>query len=95
MKNNLAMVLGTNVSKSISPLIFNYWFLKYSIGGKYNQKEIKKSEFNKQIKKILKQKDICGLNITIPFKEEIISHLDSLDGHSKKIGAVNCVTIKK
>ncbi len=95
MKNNLAMVLGANVNKSLSPIIFNYWFLKYSIGGRYNYKEIKKNEFNKQIKKILNQKDICGLNITIPFKEEIIPHLDSIDEDSKKIGAVNCVTIKK
>ena len=94
MKNNLAAVLGTNVSKSLSPLIFNYWFLKYSINGQYKHIEIKKSELNKQIKKILNQKNICGLNITIPFKEEIISHLDSLDEHAKKIGAVNCVTIK-
>ena len=36
-----------------------------------------------------------GLNITIPFKQKIIKHLDELDKHSKKINAVNCVVIKK
>ena len=38
---------------------------------------------------------MCGLNVTTPFKEEIIPYLDNLDKHSKEIGAVNCVTVKK
>ncbi|WP_425076022.1 shikimate dehydrogenase family protein [Psychroserpens sp. S379A] len=37
--------------------------------------------------------DIFGLNVTIPYKEEIIPYLDKLDKKAKKIGAVNTITI--
>jgi shikimate dehydrogenase len=35
-----------------------------------------------------------GLNVTIPFKEEIITHLDNLSEQALKIGAVNCISVK-
>ena len=95
MKNKTALVLGNNTRKSLSPLIFNYWFLKYAVRGKYNYKEVREDEFESTIKKILSKKNICGLNITIPFKEKIIPYLDCLDESSRKINAVNCVTIKE
>src|SRR5690554_2431358 len=34
-----------------------------------------------------------GYNVTIPYKKEIISYLDSLDFHAEKIGAVNTIQI--
>src|SRR5690606_513114 len=36
-----------------------------------------------------------GFNVTIPYKEAIISYLDSLDFHAEQIGAVNTIKIKK
>ena len=92
MSKKKAFVVGANVSKSLSPTIFNYWFDKYGINAEYGYKEIKKKSFDKDIKLILKEDGLCGLNITIPFKEKIIPHLDTLDKHSTQIGAVNCVS---
>lgn len=37
--------------------------------------------------------DLYGLNVTIPYKKEIIPYLDWLDPVSKKIGAVNTIKI--
>lgn len=37
--------------------------------------------------------ELSGFNVTIPYKTEIISHLDQLDTESASIGAVNCVHI--
>jgi shikimate dehydrogenase len=34
---------------------------------------------------------LCGLNVTIPYKEQIISYLDKLDSVAERIGAVNTV----
>ena len=92
MKKKKAYVVGTNVSKSLSPLIFNYWFKKYNVDGIYEYKEIKEEFFDFEIKKLLKEENVCGINVTIPFKEKIIMYIDDLDEHSKLIGAVNCVS---
>ncbi|HJO13388.1 MAG: shikimate dehydrogenase [Pelagibacteraceae bacterium] len=92
MSKARAFVVGTNVNKSLSPTIFNYWFEKYRISAEYKHKEIKEENFDKEIKLILKDDKLRGLNITTPFKEKIITHLDVLEKHSVQIGAVNCVT---
>lgn len=36
---------------------------------------------------------IKGLNVTIPYKEEIMPHLDQIDSAAQKIGAVNTIKI--
>ena len=88
-------VIGDNVSKSLSPLIFNHWFKKYKINAKYSFIEIKSKNFEKIILKIVKEKKITGLNITIPYKKKIFKFLDSTSLHAKKIEAVNCVMFGK
>ena len=88
-------VVGNKSSKSLSPTIFNYWFKKYNINAKYGFIELNIKNFDKKIKEILDNKDIGGLNITIPFKQTIIKHIDNLDQHAKKINAVNCVTVNE
>lgn len=39
--------------------------------------------------------NLCGLNVTIPYKEKIISYLDKIHPKAAKIGAVNCIKITK
>lgn len=39
------------------------------------------------------EKDLHGLNVTIPYKETVIEYLDDLDETAQKIGAVNCIKI--
>ena len=92
MNKQVAYVIGSNVSKSLSPKIFDYWFNKYNINATYGYKEIKETNFNKDIKKILNEDSLSGLNITIPYKERIINYLKKSDEHSELIGAVNFVT---
>lgn len=36
---------------------------------------------------------LCGLNVTIPYKKEVLAYLDSLDPAAAAIGAVNCIRI--
>ncbi len=88
-------VVGDKASKSLSPTIFNYWFKKYNINARYGYLELTEKNFHRKIKEVLKKKDTIGLNVTIPFKNKIIKHLNKIDVHAKKIGAVNCVTNKK
>ncbi len=37
---------------------------------------------------------LSGLNVTIPYKESVISFLDELDETAKAVGAVNCIKIE-
>ena len=39
--------------------------------------------------------DLVGLNVTIPYKEQVIPLLDALDPKAKAIGAVNTIKIKE
>ncbi|MDA9748709.1 shikimate dehydrogenase [Pelagibacteraceae bacterium] len=86
-------VVGNKTSKSLSPVIFNYWFEKYKINAKYKYLETNKKNFEKTIKSVLNDKDVAGLNITIPFKQKIIQFVDTLNKHSKEINAINCISI--
>ena len=91
MKN--FFVIGDQASNSLSPLIFNHWFKKYNIKANYSFLEVTKKNFNIEIVKKLSDKNTVGLNVTIPFKKDIIKYLDNKNVHAQKIGAVNCVTV--
>lgn len=93
MKN--FFVIGDQASKSLSPLIFRHWFKKYNIQAKYSFLEVSKENFDSKILEVLSDKKNHGFNITIPFKKDILKHLDYKNVHAQKIGAVNCVTIDK
>jgi shikimate dehydrogenase len=40
---------------------------------------------------LLRNKELSGLNVTIPYKESVIEYLDELDPFAEAIGAVNCI----
>ena len=42
---------------------------------------------------LLANPDLTGLNVTIPYKEQVISYLDELDKDAAAIGAVNVIKI--
>lgn len=43
---------------------------------------------------IKSEKGLTGLNVTIPYKEQVIKFLDEIDPKAKSIGAVNCIKIQ-
>ena len=87
-------VVGNNTSKSLSPLIFNYWFSKYNLKAKYEYIEVDHKNFHKEVSAVLNDKKTIGLNITIPYKKKIMKYVGSFDKHSTKIKAVNFVINK-
>lgn len=46
------------------------------------------------IRKILSIESLAGLNVTIPYKTEVIPYLDSLDERASRIGAVNVIAYR-
>lgn len=53
----------------------------------YEIKEIKKEELDS----FMRKKDFLGINVTIPYKSDVIPYLDYIDPVAEKIGAVNTV----
>jgi len=44
---------------------------------------------------VLKTPGLMGLNVTIPYKEQVLAYLDVMDERVRQIGACNCVHIKE
>jgi shikimate dehydrogenase len=44
---------------------------------------------------VSREDELCGLNVTIPYKSEIIRFLDGIDSEAEEIGAVNVLKIKR
>lgn len=40
---------------------------------------------------LARETDLCGLNVTIPYKQDVLPFLDSLSDEAAAIGAVNCI----
>lgn len=84
-------LIGKNIDYSFSRKYFAEKFSKENIDAEYLNFDIASiSEFPE----ILKQRTVNGFNVTIPYKEEIISYLDELDDDAKKIQAVNTIKIE-
>lgn len=39
--------------------------------------------------------ELCGLNVTIPYKQQVIPFLDEIDEEADEVGAVNCIKITR
>jgi len=90
MKNYL--VIGNPIDHSLSPKLHNYWFEKNNINANYGKRKIIKSEIQKVITEIRDNK-LDGINVTVPFKNEVIPFLDILSEESKITQSVNTIYI--
>ena len=87
------LVIGNPIEHSLSPRIHNYWFKKNNINAVYEKKLVKKDEIEKFIKK-LKNKEIDGINVTVPFKKVVIPFLDQLTTEASITQSVNTISIE-
>ena len=93
-KNNIFGLLGKNIFYSFSKGYFNEKFEKLGLDNiNYQNFDIQNCEQFSSI--ISSEKNLKGLNVTIPYKEEIIPFLDELDETAKEIGAVNTIKISQ
>ena len=87
------IVIGNPIKHSLSPQLHNYWINKNNINAIYEKKEIKEEEISSIINQI-KQKEINGINVTVPFKKTIIRHLDELSEEAEATQSVNTVCLE-
>lgn len=85
-------LIGSPVSHSLSPLMHNAAFRHLKIDAEYRLFELKEQEL-KPFLASLKVKAISGLNVTVPYKEQVIPYLDNLSAEAKLIGAANTIKV--
>lgn len=83
-------LIGEKLSHSFSSKIHNAILKKLNFQGSYNLFEVKREDLKHAVHG-LKALGAKGINVTIPYKIQIIQYLDRLSPESEKIGAVNTV----
>lgn len=84
-------LIGHPLKHSQSRFYFNEKFEYEGLDCLYQHFDIKSLDELHGI--MAKYPDLCGFNVTIPYKESIIPLLDEIDPIAKEVGAVNVVTI--
>ncbi len=87
-------LIGYPLSHSWSDSYFSEKFRKEKIPGA-GYKLFPISSLENFRKWVSESPGLCGLNVTIPYKEEIIPHLDRLHGAAEDIRAVNTIKISR
>ena len=87
------LVIGNPIEHSLSPELHNYWIKTNMIKAIYEKMKISNDQIKDLILEI-KGGKINGLNITVPFKQEVIPHLDHLSEEAHKTQSVNTVLLK-
>ena len=86
-------LIGYPLGHSFSKNFFNEKFNSENINAEYVNFEIPTIDELPNI--LLSNPDLMGLNVTIPYKEQVIPYLDELDPDAATIGAVNVIKIRK
>jgi len=83
-------IIGSSLGHSYSPLIHNHFFKMQNLNNIYESYEVDELQLT-DIMKSMRADELCGLNVTFPYKEIIIPFLDKLHKSALTSGAVNTI----
>ena len=86
------LVIGNPIEHSLSPKLQNYWLNSNNIEAIYGKLQAYDNDL-KDLCNNIKNGQLDGINITVPFKKKIIPHLDVLSGHALRTQSVNTVCL--
>ena len=86
----LAAVVANPIKHSISPFIHNSAFEATNTNGVYLAWEVDEAELAETVANI-RRYQMYGINLSMPYKEQVIPYLDRLSEEACLIGAVNTV----
>ena len=86
-------LIGYPLGHSFSRDFFNEKFRNEGIDAEYVNFEI--PDISRIPEILTENPDLRGLNVTIPYKEKIISYMDALSEEARQIGAVNVVRVSE
>ena len=88
------LVIGNPIDHSLSPKLHNYWINKNKLKAVYGKLETFENDLF-ELTRNLKEGKLDGLNVTVPFKNKIIPHIDILSGHALRTKSVNTISVDK
>ena len=91
MKKKLFAIIGSPVSHSLSPILHNYWFSKYKIDANYSLLDLSNEKEIKDVLDKVRNKELEGINVTLPYKQKVIPYLDQLVNDAKSTNSVNTI----
>ncbi|EIF38416.1 MULTISPECIES: shikimate dehydrogenase [Streptococcus] len=86
----LAAVVANPIKHSISPFIHNQAFEATNTNGVYLAWEVEGTDLAETAANI-RRYQMFGINLSMPYKEQVIPYLDQLSEEARLIGAVNTV----
>ena len=86
----LAAVVANPIKHSISPFIHNQAFEATHTNGVYVAWEVETTDLAETVANI-RRYQMFGINLSMPYKEQVIPYLDQLSEEARLIGAVNTV----
>jgi shikimate dehydrogenase len=90
MKKKSFAIIGNPIAHSLSSVLHNYWFNKYSIQANYSLLNIDEKDLESFTKKI-RNKELNGINVTLPYKQKVIPFVDQLVNDAKSTNSVNTI----
>ena len=82
-------LIGTCLTHSYSK---QYFDLQHFPGADYRLHELPSVD---GLRQWVERESISGFNVTVPYKQAVLPHLDALSPEAEAIGAVNCVAIEE
>ena len=92
MKKKSYAIIGDPITHSLSPTLHNYWFEKYGLDANYSLVHAKEDNLESIIKKI-RNKELEGINVTLPYKQKVIKFVDQLINDARLTNSVNTILL--
>ena len=87
------LVIGNPIEHSLSPKLHNYWINLNNINAIYEKEKLNNNDLEELVLRVRK-KEISGVNITVPFKRDIIKYIDNLSPEAEITQSVNTIHLE-
>ena len=84
-------IIGNPIKHSLSPVLHNYWFKKYKIDANYSIINVKDESELPGIIEQIRNKKLSGINVTLPYKQKIVSQVDIIVNDAEITNSVNTI----
>jgi len=87
----LVAVIGSPISHSKSPRLHNFWLKENGLDGYYIPLDVKKTDLKSTLEQLPKM-GFVGANITVPYKEDVMSLVGNVSRKARLIRAANTLS---